>query len=63
MKITKTTNYLIDENELKNIIADWFAKKYNKKMSSYDIRIAIRHEPYCEPTFDYVSINIEEEGE
>jgi hypothetical protein len=61
MKTIQTTDYYIYESELKQIIAEWFKEHHGKDVATCNILVKAKHTPYCEPEFDCVNINIEEE--
>jgi hypothetical protein len=58
-----TRDYYIELGELREIIATYFKEKTGKSIALCNIGVDVKHEPYSQPEFEAVHINIEEEVE
>jgi hypothetical protein len=63
MKIVKTMDYYIFEQELKEIIANYFKQKTGQEVNLCNIEVQISHEQYGNPKFKAAHINIQEDVE
>ena len=55
-----TRDYYIEFDELREIIAAYFKEKTGKEVALCNIGVDVKHEPYSQPEFEAVHINIEE---
>lgn len=55
-----TRDYYIELGELREIIATYFKEKTGEEVALCNIDVDVKHEPYSQPEFEAVHINIEE---
>ena len=63
MKIVYNTQFCLNEQEVKQIIANWFEQTQGFKVSLQQILVEVEHRPYCEPEFNKIVIEAEREEE
>lgn len=63
MKIKYNTHFCLSEQEVKEIIANWFETTQGVKISCNQVVAKIEHQPYCEPEFKEIVIVVEQEKE
>ena len=64
MQILKTYEYIFSEDEIRQMIVDYFNKTHTDHLpvTKSNVIIEFDKQPYCEPTAKAI-ITIEEEGE
>lgn len=64
MQILKTYEYIFSEDEIRQMIVDYFNKTHTDHLpvTKSNVTIEFDKQPYCEPTAKAI-ITIEEEGE
>ena len=57
MTVTKTMDYFIGMDELREIIATYFKQKTGKDVALCNIGVDVEHQQYCTPKFKCVHIH------